>query len=248
MVSRISRWLYRVLLGRSFRVWFLNQADREEFVQQGLVGAEVAEVLPGEGVDTNYFRPDFTIKKRHREVAHFLVISRLLGDKGIYELVDAIELLKSRGCRLKVSILGARGAKNPTGIPDTVVDGWVQDGKIEYLGTALDVRPHIQAADCVVLPSYREGIPRALLEAAAMGCPLVATDVPGCKDVVVNGVTGILCSPRDAKALADALQTIAESSPESRQIMGQRGREFVERHFADEVVIRHYLNLLESRG
>jgi len=164
VVPRVSRWLYRLLLRRSFRVWFLNREDREEFLQLGLVRPAAAEVLPGEGVDTNHFR--MSSETEGGEISKFikfLVISRLLGDKGIYELVAAIDLFRARGFCAKFSVLGARGSKNPTAIPDSVVDRWVNEGKFEYLGTALDVRPYIQAADCVVLPSYREGLPRARL-------------------------------------------------------------------------------------
>lgn len=243
IVSRGARLLYRLLLNNSFRVWFLNQADLNEFVRLRLVRAEKAEIIPGEGVDTDHFRPYAGTETTE---VNFLVVSRLLGDKGIVEFVAAVVLLRERGHRFKAHILGARGTKNPTGIPDHVVDNWVRCGIVNYLGTTQDVRPFLQMATCVVLPSYREGIPLALLEASAMEIPVIATDVPGCQDVVTNGVTGYLCEARDAVALANTMETLLKLPDLRRNAMGKRGRAFVEQYFSQQIVIQRYLKLLQN--
>lgn len=243
IVSRAARLLYRLLLNNSFRVWFLNQADLDEFVRLRLVKAEKAEIIPGEGVDTDHFRP-FT--DTGTTEVNLLVVSRLLADKGIVEFVAAVGLLRERGHSFKAYLLGARGTKNPTGIPDHVVDNWVHCGTVNYLGTTQDVRPFLQMATCVVLPSYREGIPLALLEASAMAIPVIATDVPGCQDVVTNGVTGFLCEARDAVALANAMETFLQLPDEERLAMGKRGRALVEQHFSQQIVIQRYLELLQE--
>ena len=243
IISRGARLLYRLLLNNSFRVWFLNHADLKKFLQLQLVKSEKADIIPGEGVDTDHFQP-YAGSKPNK--ANFLVVSRLLGDKGIVEFVTAVGLLRKRGHDFKANILGARGTNNPTGIPDNVVDNWVQSEIVNYLGTTQDVRPHLQMATCVVLPSYREGIPLALLEASAMAIPVIATNVPGCQDVVVSGVTGLLCESRNPVALANAMETLLSIPSDEREAMGKRGRSLVEQHFSQEIVIKRYLELLQE--
>jgi len=241
IVSRCARLLYRLLLNNSFRVWFLNHADLDEFVRLRLVKAEKAEIIPGEGVDTDHFQP---IKRAEATEINFLVVARLLRDKGIFEFVDAVGLLRERGHRFKANILGERGNNNPAGIPDYVVDNWVECGIVNYLGTTRDVRPHLQAASCVVLPSYREGIPLALLEASAMATPVIATNVPGCQDVVAHGVNGYLCEARDSIALANCMEEFLKLRNEERTAMGDRGRDLVKRRFAQNIVIKRYIEIL----
>ncbi len=128
----------------------------------------------------------------------FLLIARLLFDKGVGEFVDAARMLKRVGIDARFQLLGFLDAQNRTAVPRALVEQWVSEGVIEYLGPQDDVRPFIAAADCVVLPSYREGTPRTLLEAAAMAKPLIATNVPGCREVVEDGVNGLLCEAADA--------------------------------------------------
>jgi glycosyltransferase involved in cell wall biosynthesis len=147
---------------------------------------------------------------------------------------------------LRFRILGFLDVENRTAIKGTTVEGWVAEGAIEFLGTSGDVRPHIAAADCVVLPSYREGTSRVLLEAAAMARPLVATDVPGCREVVDDGVTGFLCAPRDAVDLAAKLARMAALSDAERTAMGAAGRAKVMREFDQSIVIARYLEALDG--
>jgi len=132
--------------------------------------------------------------------------------------------------------------QNPAAISREQVDAWVAEGTVKYLGTTDDVRPHIAAADCIVLPSYyREGVPRSLLEAAAMGRAIVTSNAVGCREVVEDGVNGFLCQPRDAADLAAKLEKMIELSPAARAEMGRRGREKMEREFDERIVIDRYL-------
>jgi glycosyltransferase involved in cell wall biosynthesis len=142
--------------------------------------------------------------------------------------------------------LGFLDVKNTTAISREQVSEWVAEGVVNYLGVTNDVRPQIAEADCVVLPSYREGISRTLLEAAAMGRPIITTDVVGCREVVVNGVNGFLCQPRDAMDLAEKMKQMIAFTPEARAEMGRRGREKVELEFDEKVVIMKYLTVLEQ--
>ncbi len=138
------------------------------------------------------------------------------------------------------------GVDNPSAITRSEVDAWQREGVIEWLGEAHDVRPFIAAASCVVLPSYREGVPRTLMEASAMGRPIVATDVPGCREVVADGVNGLLCNVRDAASLAATLAQMLDMSGEERRRMGERGRQKVAAEFDERTVVDRYKDLLNT--
>ena len=231
------RILYRAALRRSRRVFFQNGDDRALFIDNRLVRAEQTGLLPGSGVDLRRFVP--TAPEAHDGFV-FLVVARLLRDKGILEFVEAARLLRQEFPQARFRLLGAVDARNPTAIARPEVEGWVRDGVIGYLGTTDDVRPHLAAADCVVLPSYREGTPRTLLEAAAMARPLIATDVPGCRDVVDDGINGFLCEVRNAAALASAMRRMMLLPKEARQAMGAASRARVERDYDEQIVIDRY--------
>lgn len=241
----LVKLLYRAALSRSATVFFENGFDRNEFVEAGLVAADKTQLVPGAGVDPERFAPQPRQRKPGQSV-HFLFIGRVLRDKGVVELVDAARSLRADNPNLHFSLLGFLGAKNRTAIDRATVDGWVAEGVIDYLGACDDVRPYIADADCIVLPSYREGTSGALLEAAAMARPLVATDVPGCREVVEDDVNGYLCAVRDAIDLADKLGRMANLSAEERERMGRAGREKIIREFDQSIVIGRFLARLEQ--
>ena len=134
----------------------------------------------------------------------------------------------------------------PSAVTLDTLQAWQREGLVEYLGEAHDVREHIANADCVVLPSYREGVPRTLMEASAMGRPIVATDVPGCREVVADGITGFLCEAKSAASLADKLQAMMAFTPDERRAMGERGRAKVAAEFDETTVIARYLETLRE--
>jgi glycosyltransferase involved in cell wall biosynthesis len=138
------------------------------------------------------------------------------------------------------------GVDNPSAITRAEVDAWVREGVIEYLGEAHDVRPLIEAADCVVLPSYREGVPRTLMEASAMGRPVIATDVPGCRECVADGVNGLLCEVRNVDSLAATLAHMLDMSDDERRAMGARGREKVTKEFDERGVVERYKDVIRQ--
>lgn len=238
------RQLYRLALRQSHRVFFQNAHDMDLFVRCGIVGARQAMRIPGSGVDLEYFRPrPKTGGSRGR--FRFLFIGRLLRDKGLVEYMEAARILRTERPDLDFCILGFAGSDNPTAVPLTEVERWHREGFGTYLGETDDVRPEIADADCVVLPSYREGLPRTLLEAAAMAKPMIATDVPGCNDVVSDGVNGLLCEARSPEALAIAMELFLQLPDRERGEMGQRARERVEREFDQARVVQAYLKALE---
>lgn len=263
-MGRLVQGLYRLSLARARTVFFQNPDDRELFLAKRLVRKDQAALLPGSGVHPQHFAPIPVGESRVEPASGqrpfaFLFIGRLLGDKGLLELVQAINLLRNSGPRApqalsglnqhpalspRLIILGPDGGTNPTAISSKVLDQWRQDPQLELLGSVEDVRPFIARADCVVLPSYREGTPRSLLEAAAMGKPLIATDVPGCRQAVIDGHNGYLCKVKDPQDLARAMRQMMELASNERQAMGQVSRKLAEEVFDEKLVVQKYLQAL----
>jgi glycosyltransferase involved in cell wall biosynthesis len=170
----------------------------------------------------------------------FLMIARLLRDKGIFEYVDAARRVKEIHPEVRFQVLGATGAENRTAVDRDTVRSWEEEGTIEYLGTSEDVRPFIAKSHCVVLPSYREGAPRTLIEAAAMARPLIATDVPGCRSVIEKGRTGILCDVKSGESLARACEKLLSMPAGERAAMGRAGRRKMELEYDQAIVVAAY--------
>ncbi len=246
LLQKAAETLYRLAFSPLPTVFFQNADDRDLFLKRHLVGEVQARLLPGSGIDLERFSAtDFPPES---DPPVFLMIARLLRDKGVLEFVEAARLVKARFPEARFQLLGAIGSENRTAIDRDTVNSWQQDGTIEYLGTTTDVRPHIETANCVVLPSYREGAPRTLIEAAAMARPLITTDVPGCRSIVDNGVSGLLCEVRDAQSLAKACQTFLSSSRNTQIKMGQAGRAKMEREFDQAIVVAAYRDALAERA
>jgi glycosyltransferase involved in cell wall biosynthesis len=174
----------------------------------------------------------------------FLFVGRLLGDKGFREFVEAAKLLRAGHPDWRCQLLGSLDEDNRTAISQAEIDQWVAGGIVEHIGHVEDVRPFIAAATAVVLPSYREGLPRSLLEAAAMARPLIAADVPGSRQIVRHGINGLLCAARDAPALAQAMEELGTMDSGARDAMGRAGRSLVESEFGEARVTRGYLDAL----
>jgi glycosyltransferase involved in cell wall biosynthesis len=238
LILALASRLYRLALRRAAVVFFQNPDDQAEFIGRRLVRPEQARLLPGSGIDLERFSE----KPVPGGPPTFLFIGRLLGDKGVREFVAAARQLRGRGSRFQ--LLGPLDEGNRSAVSRTELDEWLAKGVVEFLGETDDVRPFIEHATAVVLPSYREGLPRSLLEAAAMGRPLVATDVPGCREVVENGINGFRCTVRDPASLAAAMAALAALTDEQRQAMGDASRRMVEERFGENVVIAAYLDAL----
>jgi glycosyltransferase involved in cell wall biosynthesis len=232
--------LYRHTVARAAWVFFQNEDDRRIFVERGYLPATRTTRLPGSGVDLNTFSPA-SLPSIEPGACVFLMVARLLWDKGVREYVDAARALRISWPRARFQLLGPLDSSPRTGVQRAVIDGWVADGVIEYLGETDDIRPYLQAADCVVLPSYYgEGVPRSLLEAAATARPVITTDSVGCRDAMDAGVTGLLCAVRDSADLERQMQALLTMQPRDRSIMGLSGREKMEREFDERVVIDAY--------
>ena len=240
--------LYRVALRRSHRVFFQNDEDRQVFIEKRLVAPARTGLLPGSGIDLVHFSPSAVEGSSLCNGAGlvFLMVARLLWDKGVLEFVEAARRVKALFPESRFQLLGFLDVKNQTAVGRSDVEAWVKEGVVEYLGTSDDVRPFLAAADCVVLPSYREGTPRSLLEAAAMGRPLLATDVPGCREVVIDGVNGLLCRLRDSVDLAEKMMQMITMPMSALLQMGQESRRLAEMRFDEQIVIRKYLEAIDE--
>lgn len=243
LVSKVASFMYKLSFKFPQKVFFQNNYDKRLFIKNGLIKNDVADLLPGSGIDLEKFKP--TSFRRNQKFT-FLLVSRLIHDKGVLEFIDAIKILKSNGLNAKFQILGAKDPEHKRGIDTSIVDSWIDNNIIEYLGTTDDVRTYIDNADCVVLPSYREGTPKSLLEAASSSKPIVATDVPGCKEVVEDKYNGLLCKVKDAEDLAEKMNSLAKLDNRTLEEMGQNGREKVEREFDEKIVINKYLSSIKE--
>lgn len=241
----VAHWLYRRALRRSYRVIFENEDDREFFVATGLARREQTCQMPSCGIDLEAFSLTPLPPLGLGEAMRFLMLGRLLRDKGVVELVEAMRVLRRRGVAAECGLLGFLDADNPTSISREQVSAWQAEGLVTYLGSSADVRPYIARAHCVVLPSYREGVPRALLEAASMGRPLLATNVVGCRDAVDDGINGLLVPARAIADLADRMIELAALGHTRLETMGRQGRAKIETEFDERTVIDRYTALLE---
>jgi glycosyltransferase involved in cell wall biosynthesis len=241
IVSFIAKLLYRISFRHASKVFFQNPDDLQLFLDEKLVPGQLVDLLPGSGIDLQKFRPT---PLPNNERFTFLLISRLISDKGIFEFIEAVKELRQEGLKARFQVLGAIDEEHKRGIKASVIQQWIDDGIIDYLGTTEDVRPYLHQADCVVLPSYREGTPRVLLEAASTARPIIATEVPGCKQVVDDRVNGLLCRVKDARDLAAKMRTMASLPEEALKTMGEQGRAKVEAVYDEALVIRKYLQTL----
>lgn len=239
-LQQVVTRLYRIAFRRAPVVFFQNGEDRHLFVARRMVREEQARLLPGSGVDLDRFAP----VQQQDGAPTFLLVGRMLRDKGVHEFVEAARSLRAMLPRARFQLLGPIDDGNRSAISREQIGRWVAERVVEYLGTSDDVRPFVAAATAVVLPSYREGLPRSLLEAAAMERPLIASDVPGCRDVVDEGVNGFLCAVRNPASLATAMKRLSELPPEQRLAMGQAGRRKVQDRFSEKLVVQAYLDVL----
>jgi len=252
-LTMLVMFFYYIVFKRSKKVFFQNKNDKDFFISSGLVRREIADQLPGSGVNLNYFKykPMSAGKLR----IEFLLIARLIKEKGVMEYVNAAKLIRKRAKALnsyskllpKFNILGFLEVDSPGAISRKQMNQWVSEGNVTYLGETDDVRPYITAASCIVLPSnYREGVPKTLLEAAAIGRPIITTNIIGCRDVVVDGLNGYLCKSENVKDLAKKMESFIKLSHLKRIEMGRQGRKKIELEFNEKIVINKYLDLINK--
>jgi len=235
------RLAYRFLMNPSgSRVIFENRDDLAAFVEQGTVRRGDAALIRGAGVDVSRFHPVAVTPENGLPVV--MLVARMLRDKGVLEFVAAARRLHEAGLRARFVLVGDPDVENPATIDEPTLHGWHGQFGVEWWGRREDMPEVFAQADVVCLPSYREGLPKVLLEAAACGRALVATDVPGCREIVIDGYNGLLVPARDSQALAAAIERLLQDAG-LRQRFGACGRALVEAEFAEERVVEQTLAL-----
>ena len=230
-----------VFASRAVHVVFENSDDLKLFTDAGLVAADKATLIRGAGVDLARFR-----RKPRPDGAPLVVLpGRMLWDKGVREFCEAAVLVRRAGINVRFALVGGLDPGNPATIPESWLAEQQRAGTVEWWGHRSDMAAVYAQADVVCLPSYREGLPTVLLEGAASGCALVTTDVPGCREVVEDGRTGLLVPARDAVALASALTAIVSDAALRERLAGA-AHENVRANFSTEIVQRKMLSLYRS--
>lgn len=236
LVSKIAQFLYKFSLRYSKEVWVLNEDDRETLINKNIVSEDKLFILPGEGVNVERFKPIFVDKKDNI----FLMVARAFYDKGFREYVEAARIIKSKYPNTKFWFLGALGGNSANGVNENEMKKLVEEGVLEYLGHRKDVENILSVSSCLVLPSYREGISKVLMEAASMEIPLIASNVTGCKEIVDDGRNGYLVEVKNGKDLVEKMEKFLKLSQNEREKMGKYGREKMLKEFDEEIIIEIY--------
>src|SRR5258705_10634426 len=243
----IARQLYKWVLKKTRFVFFPNYDDLEAFISAKYIVRQQAKRVPGSGVNYEKFAPmPFTRGRDGKFI--FLYISRLIKDKGIMEYVEAASILKPKFPQAEFHVIGPlwTGNKKSLTVTENELNDWIEKKWIVYQDKQKDIRPFVADADCVVMPSYREGMSNVLLEAASMARPLIATNVTGCRGIVEDGVNGLLCKVKDGKDLAEKMKQMMNIPAAEREAMGKKGREKMIREFDKKLVIQIYLQAIDE--
>lgn len=244
LVPAIVRLLYKASQPFAHRVFCQNEEDYAQLVDSGLVARKRLQLLPGSGVDLQRFHP--ALHQKHSGPFRFLYAGRMLADKGLHELIAAVRAINANGVHCSLWLSGFADVENVSAISCRQLDAWAQSPGIEWLGPSDSMEQVYAAVDCVVLPSYREGMPRSLLEAGAMGLPVVTTNVPGCRSIVEDGFNGLLCEPRNSESLQRALLKMLQMTQAERAAMGENGRSLVARMYDEQLVVEAAVRAVQS--
>jgi glycosyltransferase involved in cell wall biosynthesis len=241
----IHNW-YQFGLSFAKEVWFLNEDDKNTFEKGNFLDKNKTQLLQSEGIDTTYFKPKSY--KKTTNITNFLFAGRLLWDKGIQELAEAARIIQQKYPNAQFTLAGYMNEKDPNHISRATIEAWEKEGIFRYIGAISDIRTAIAASDVVVLPSknYGEGVPRILLEAAAMEKPIIAADIAGCKEVIKQGVNGLLFDYNDVANLVICIEKMMLLSDHKRKLMGYEGRKLVTEKFESEIIVAQYIDTLQT--
>jgi glycosyltransferase involved in cell wall biosynthesis len=242
-INIVTRLLYKFSLPYHRKVIFENSDDKKLFEKEGLVSSKRTMSIKGCGVDTLIFSPNGD--GRTQDVITFTFIGRLLYDKGVKEFIEAAQLIQQND-HVRFWLVGEIDKENPSSIRNDDLVRWIRDPKIHYHGATDNIRKFIEKSDCIILPSYREGMPRVIMEAMSMERPVITTDTAGCRETVDENVNGYLVPVKDSAALADAMKKFIDLDAESKLNMGKAGRTKVLKEFDDRIIADHlYRALME---
>lgn len=243
-ISKIVEKLYTVALASTHRVLFLNQDDMDEFITQKIISQKKAILLPGEGVNIDAYLP--CPLKDDSQCIVFLMVARLLRDKGVYEYIEAIKQLRQDSSCGKFLLAGIFDENNPSAISKEEVLAWERAGYIAYLGKTDTIQEFFRQCDVVVLPSYREGLSRVLLEANSCEKFIITSDIAGCKELCMHGKNGFLVQSHDVQSLVEAIEKTMVLSREVLQQRGKEGRLLVREYYSTGRVNAYYTRLIKE--
>ncbi|MDA8893585.1 glycosyltransferase family 4 protein [Flavobacteriaceae bacterium] len=242
-ISSIGKILYKLSLKSSKHVFFQNNTDLKLFIKSRLIKSYNCSVIPGSGVKTSVFKQN----KKTNKGEKFLFVGRLIGDKGVFEYLESARQVLIEYPNLEFFLAGELGYNNNTAITKTQLDNYTNcNSQIKYLGKVDDMVSLLKSIDIMVLPSYREGLSKSLIEASSMSLPIITTDVPGCIDVVENDYNGLICKVKSIKSLKNSIKKIIELSAEKRNEMGINGRKIAITKFDEKIIVQYYLKVIKK--
>jgi glycosyltransferase involved in cell wall biosynthesis len=246
LIASTRRWavkvLYRISLGhKNLRVICQNLTDLNYIQKTTSLPNRSLTVIDGSGVSLQKFQ----YKVDTNKIPKVIMASRMLKDKGVLEFVEAAKIIQNSGIQAAFILVGSPDPGNPTSIPISQIQDWEKKDILEFWGHQEDMNKILGQASIIALPSYREGFPKVLIEAAAVGRPVVTTDVAGCRDAIYNGITGVLVPPKDSNALAEEIKKLI-ASPETCHKMGMEGRKMAEDRFDEKITIERHLSIYDQ--
>jgi len=242
-ISRVAFLMYRIAFRSANLVFFQNREDEKYFTKKVDIPDLRTAILPGSGINISAFKPKNYVKNKEFT---FIMVARLLVDKGVEEFVEAARILKKKGVKARYLVYGRIDKNHKRAVPVNKLKKWIKEGVIEYKGVSDNIAEPIGQSDCVVLPSYREGTPRTLLEGGSMAKPLIATNVPGCNDVTINGYNGLLCKVKDSNDLALKMEEILSMPVTRIRAMGQNSRRHIAMKYEERFVVDKYLQAINN--
>ena len=248
-LRNILKLLYKFSLSNSYKCFFQNENDLEYFLNNKIVDDSFASLLPGSGVDIEYFNmnDEKESSKKLKSEFNFLLSSRLLWSKGIHEYVKAARLIKKEFNNVKFWLIGFSNVDNKDSIDSSRIEKWSTNGDIVFKGSTDNIKFFLKDVHSFILPSYYpEGTPKSLLEAASMKLPIITTDTPGCKNVVIDNVTGYLCQPKNHQDLYEKMKKILLLNHEERKLMGEQARQHIIKNYDDNIVNDAYISTIRS--
>lgn len=240
LTSRIVKLLYRISFKYPKKVFFQNDDDLKVFLDNKLIDKKICDRLPGSGVDIEKFIPQKLEKKDNK--IRFLFLGRISVKKGVRIINEVSKILTPKYPNIEFQLLGKIYTDEEGHISKDELNNWEKESNIRYLGTSKDVRNEIKQADCIIFPSfYREGVPRSLIEAAAMEKPILTTNNVGCRDIVKDNYNGYLAKSNDVESMVEIVEKFLSLTEEKRNILGKNGRKKVIAEFDEKIVINKYL-------
>lgn len=243
--ASIAKLMYKFSFAFANKVIFQNEDDKRLFLEKNLVSESKVMVVAGSGIDTSKFNSENFNSKTNPAIT-FIMIARMLIDKGVYDYVEAANRIKNKYPDTRFLYVGDIDITYPASVTSAHYEEWKSEGKIEFLGHKSDVRPYIVQSDCIVLPSYREGLPRVVLEGMSMSKACIVTDVPGCRHTIDNGISGYLCEVRNPTSLAKAMETYILLSENEKNNMSIQARNKAVQVFDIKAICNQYLKLINS--